>query len=178
MGRCLNVFQWIPPQAAMEATHASGKEEEFCFETPVPTLSWPSPQHLVNGSTMARWSSDMEVCALAAMMEAEMLTQDEGEIAVEHARNEPGALEEPHPAPAPPLPPPEDPNDAITAAQQPALPVPADQPDEEPCDEDMQNSQDEARLDAILHPHDGISTATERTANGGTLGCSCPQSLP
>jgi len=98
-----------PPLAALEATNASGKEEEFCFETPVPTLLWPSPQHLVNGSTMARRSSDMEVCALAAMMEDEMTNQDEGEVAAEHARDNPGTLEEPPPAPLPPLSPPEDP---------------------------------------------------------------------
>ena len=36
------------PLATLEAPDASGKEEEFCFETPAPALPWPSPQHLVN----------------------------------------------------------------------------------------------------------------------------------
>ena len=46
--------------------------------------------------------------------------------------------------------------------------------DKEPCDEDMHNSQDDARLDAILHPRNGISTATERTANGRDFGLQLP----
>jgi len=166
------------PLAALEATNAPGKEEEFCFETPVPTLSWPSSQHLVNGSTMARRSSDMEACALAATIDAEMSTQDEGEMSTEHAHYEPGALEEPRPAPAPSLPPPEDPKDPLTAAQKPDLLVSAGQPEEEPCDEEMQNSQNDARLDAILHPCNDMSTATERTANGGDFRLQLPPKHP
>jgi len=139
---------------------------------------------LAQPSTPGRWlhnacrSSNMEVCSLAATMDAEMPTQDEGEMAAEHARDEPGALEEPHRAPVPPIPPPEDPKDPLTATQKPDLPVPAGQPGEEPCNEDMQNSQDDARLDAVLHPRDDISTATERTANGGDFRLELPPKHP
>ena len=151
------------PLATLAAPNASGKEEEFCFETPAPALSWPSPQHLVNGSTMACWTSDMEGCALAATMETETSTMDEGEQAAEHARDEPGALEEPPPAPLPPPPPPKDPKDRLPDAPKPALPVPPAKPAEEPCDEDMQNSQDDARLDALQR--NDLSLVTDLGAN-------------
>jgi len=49
---------------------------------------------------------------------------------------------------------------------------------EEPCDEDMQNSQDDARLDALPQPRDDISTATERTANGGDFRLQLPPTHP
>ena len=86
-GDASKVSHGFQPLATLEATDVPGKEEEFCFETPAPTLSWPSPQHLVNGSTMARWSSDKEGCSLAATMEAETLAMDEGEQAADHARD-------------------------------------------------------------------------------------------
>jgi len=111
-------------------------------------------------------------------MEAETSAMDEGEQAAAHARDDPGALKEPHPAPEPPPPPPEDPKDPLPAAQKPELPVPAGKPAEEPCDEDMQNSQDDARFDALLQPRDGISTATERTANGGDFRLQLPPMHP
>jgi len=166
------------PLATLEAPDASGKEEEFYFETPAPALSWPSPQHLVNGSTMARWTSDMEGCALAATMETETSTMDEGEQAAAHAPDEPGALEEPPPLPLPPPPPPEDPKAPPPAVQTPALPAPPAKPADEPCDEDMQNSQEDARLDALQQPRDDLSTATERTANGGDFRLQLPPLHP
>ena len=51
-------------------------------------------------------------------------------------------------------------------------------PAEEHCDEDMQNSQDDARLDALQQPRDDLSTATERTANGGDFRLQLPPSHP
>jgi len=56
--------------------------------------------------------------------------------------------------------------------------MPVIKPAEELCDEDMQNSLDDARLDALQQPGDDISTATERTANGGDFRLQLPPSHP
>jgi len=63
-------------------------------------------------------------------------------------------------------------------AQKPVLPVTDGKQAKEPCDEDMQNSQDDARLDTLLQPCDDISTATERTANGGDFRLQLPPTHP
>jgi len=42
----------------------------------------------------------------------------------------------------------------------------------------MQNSQDDARLDALQQPRDDLSTATERTANGGDFRLQLPPLHP
>ena len=190
---------------AMDSGDDPTQEEECLFDTPTPALPWPSPEHLVDGKRQARRSEDMEPRNLDLMLAAEAAAPAGVGAAESNAAPTPADEAAPGPAILPmeesvPPPPPGQGDNPGADARPPAAPQQplvhegqgsadggedtddrTDDYSQEPMDQEEQDDdiqEEDARLSEVQTSRDDVSTATERTANGGDFRLQLPPDHP